>query len=54
MPDLLRQAEQGQPVRLTLSGEHSAQSFHPRPWGWCNAFNAFLRPQRFMDVREQL
>ena len=52
--DLLRQAEQGQPVRLTLSGEHSAQSFHTAPLGLVQRIQRFLRPQRFMDVREQL
>ena len=51
---LLRQAEQGQPVRLTLSGEHSAQSFHTAPLGLVQRIQRFLRPQRFMDVREQL
>jgi hypothetical protein len=30
---LLRQAEQGQPVRLTLCGERSAQTFHTAPAG---------------------
>ena len=52
--DLLRQAEQGQPVRLTLSGEHSAQTFHTAPLGLVQRIQRFLRPQRFMDVREQL
>ena len=52
--DLLRQAEQGQPVRLTLSGEHSAQSFHTAPLGLVQRIQRLLRPQRFMDVREQL
>ena len=52
--ELLRQAEQGQPVRLTLSGEHSAQSFHTAPLGLVQRIQRFLRPQRFMDVREQL
>ena len=54
LADLLRQAEQGQPVRLTLSGEHSAQSFHTAPLGLVQRIQRFLRPQRFMDVREQL
>ena len=52
--ELLRQAEQGQPVRLTLSGEHSAQTFHTAPLGLVQRIQRFLRPQRFMDVREQL
>ena len=54
LADLLRQAEQGQPVRLTLSGEHSAQTFHTAPLGLVQRIQRFLRPQRFMDVREQL
>ena len=54
LADLLRQAEQGQPVRLTLSGEHSAQSFHTAPLGLVQRIQRLLRPQRFMDVREQL
>ena len=52
--ELLRQAEQGQPVRLTLSGEHCAQTFHTAPLGLVQRIQRFLKPQRFMDVREQL
>jgi len=52
--ELLKQAEQGQPVRLTLSGEHSAQTFHTAPLGLVQRIQRLFRPQRFMDVREQL
>ena len=54
LAELLRQAEQGHPVRRTMSGEHSAQSFHTAPLGLVQRIQRFLRPQRFMDVREQL
>ncbi len=43
MADLLRQAEQGQPVQLTLSGEHSAQTFHTAPLGLVERIQRFFK-----------
>ena len=52
--DLLRQAESGAPVFLTLCGERNALGFRNAPRGLVQRFQSFLRPQRFNDVREQL
>ena len=52
--DLLRQAEGGAPVLLTLCGERNALGFHNAPRGLVQRFQSLLRPQRFTDVREQL
>ena len=51
---LLRQAESGAPVQLTLSGERNALGFHSAPRGLAQRIQGFFRPQRFMDVRNKL
>lgn len=52
--DLLRQAEGGAPVMLTLCGERNALGFHNAPRGLVQRFQSLFRPQRFNDVRNQL
>ena len=52
--DLLRQAESGAPVQLTLCGERHAQSFRNAPRSLAQRFQSLFRPQRFMDLRNQL
>ncbi len=52
--DLLRKAEDGAPVQLTLCGERNALAFHTAPRTLAQRFQSIFRPQRFMDVREQL
>ncbi|CAN7527234.1 phosphoglycerate mutase [Acidovorax sp. LjRoot129] len=52
--DLLRRAEDGAPVQLTLCGERNALAFHTAPRTLAQRFRSIFRPQRFMDVREQL
>lgn len=47
-------AQQGQHVRLTLCGEHSAFTWHTAPRSLGQKIQSFLKPQRFKDVREQL
>lgn len=51
---LLRQAESGTPVQLTLCGERNTLGFHSAPRGLVQRFQSLLRPQRFNDVRDQL
>jgi hypothetical protein len=52
--DLLREAEGGAPVQLTLCGERNALAFHTAPRTLAQRFQSIFRPQRFMDVRNQL
>lgn len=52
--DLLRQSESGAPVQLTLCGERNAQGFHSAPRGLAQRIQGYFRPQRFMDLRNQL
>lgn len=52
--DLLRQAESGAAVQLTLSGERNALGFHSAPRGLAQRIQGFFRPQRFMDLRNKL
>ena len=52
--DLLRQAEAGARVQLTLCGERSALAFHTAPRSLGQRFQSLFRPQRFADLREKL
>lgn len=52
--DLLRQAEAGAPVVLTLCGDRNARTFHSAPRSLAQRFQSLFRPQRFTDVRNQL
>ncbi|KQO13549.1 phosphoglycerate mutase [Acidovorax sp. Leaf76] len=52
--DLLRQAEAGTPVQLTLCGERSALAFHSAPRTLTQRIQGFFKPSRFMDLRNQL
>ncbi|MBD9391923.1 phosphoglycerate mutase [Acidovorax sp. ACV01] len=52
--DLLRQAEGGAPVLLTLCGERNALAFHSAPRTLAQRFQSIFRPQRFTDMREKL
>lgn len=52
--DLLRQAEGGAAVQLTLCGERNALAFHTAPRTLAQRFQSLLRPQRFADLREKL
>ena len=52
--DLLRQAEGGAAVQLTLCGERNALAFHTAPRTLAHRFQSLFRPQRFTDLREKL
>ncbi|MFY3384284.1 phosphoglycerate mutase [Paracidovorax sp. MALMAid1276] len=52
--DLLRRAEGGSPVQLTLCGERNTRAFHSAPRSLAQRFQSLFRPQRFMDVLRQL
>lgn len=52
--DLLRQAEAGAPVQLTLCGERNALAWHSAPRSFTQRIQSLFRPQRFMDLREKL
>ncbi|KRD27156.1 phosphoglycerate mutase [Acidovorax sp. Root267] len=52
--DLLRKAEGGAPVLLTLCGERNALAFHSAPRTLAQRFQSIFRPQRFTDMREKL
>lgn len=52
--DLLRRAEAGTPVHLTLCGERGARAFHTAPRSLAQRFQSLFRPQRLMDLRNQL
>lgn len=52
--DLLRQAESGASVQLTLCGERNALAFHSAPRTLAQRFQSLFRPQRFTELRNQL
>ncbi len=52
--DLLRQAEAGASVQLTLCGERNVLAFHSAPRTLGQRFQSLFRPQRFMDMRNRL
>lgn len=52
--DMLHQAEQGRPVRLTLCGERAALAFHTAPRGLVQRIKARFQPTRFAQVATQL
>ena len=52
--ELLRQAEQGSAVRLTLCGERAALAFHSAPRGLVQRIKARFQPTRFAQVAPQL
>ncbi|MDD2180691.1 phosphoglycerate mutase [Acidovorax sp. D2M1] len=52
--DLLRRAEGGVPVQLTLSGERNALAFRSAPRTLAQRFQSLFRPQRFTDMRNKL
>ena len=52
--DLLRRAEGGTPVQLTLCGDRNALGFHTAPRSLTQRIHNLFRPQRFMDLREKL
>ncbi|MBU1350894.1 MAG: phosphoglycerate mutase [Gammaproteobacteria bacterium] len=52
--DLLRQAEGGTPVQLTLCGERNTLAFHTAPRTLAQRFQSLFRPQRFTEMRNQL
>ena len=51
---LLRQAEGGASVQLTLCGERGAMAFHSTPRTLSQRVQGFFKPLRFMDLREKL
>ena len=51
---LLRQAEAGASVQLTLCGERGAMAFHSAPRTLTQRVQGFFKPLRFMDLREKL
>ena len=52
--DLLRTAESGAAVQLTLCGERNALAFHSAPRTLAQRFQSLFRPPRFTDLRNQL
>ena len=52
--DLLRQAEAGAPVTLTLCGERNARAFHSAPRSLAQRFQSFFRPLRATDLLHKL
>jgi len=52
--DLLRKADGGVPVQLTLCGERNALAFHSAPRTLAQRFQSIFRPQRFTDMRDKL
>jgi len=52
--DLLRRAETGAPVMLTLCGERNAQAFHSAPRSLAQRFQSFFRPLRATDLLHKL
>ena len=52
--ELLRQAEQGSAVRLTLCGDRAALAFHSTPRGLVQRIKARFQPTRFAQVAPQL
>ncbi|MBY0410421.1 MAG: phosphoglycerate mutase [Burkholderiaceae bacterium] len=51
---LVRQAEAGIPVQLTLCGERNALGFHTAPRGIVQRIQSLFRPQRFKDMHSKL
>ena len=51
---LLRRADSGAPVQLTLCGERHALTFHNAPRTLTQKVQSLFRPQRFTDMREKL
>ncbi len=52
--ELLRRADSGEPVQLTLCGERNARGFHTAPRGLVQRFQSLFRPQRFTGLRKEL
>ena len=52
--DLLRQAESGSPVQLTLCGERNALGFHTAPRSLVQRFQGLFRPMRWSNMLVQL
>ncbi|MDP3228971.1 MAG: phosphoglycerate mutase [Acidovorax sp.] len=52
--DLLRRAEGGAPVKLTLCGERNALGFHTAHRTLAQRFQSLFKPQLFTDLREKL
>ena len=52
--ELLRRADSGTPVQLTLCGERNVMAFHTAPRTLTQRIQSLFRPQRFMDMREKL
>ena len=52
--DLLRTAESGAAVQLTLCGDRNALALHSAPRTLAQRFQSLFRPQRFTDLRNQL
>lgn len=52
--DLLRQAESGSPVQLTLCGERNALGFHAAPRSLVQRFQGLFRPMRWSNMLVQL
>lgn len=52
--DLLRRAESGTPVQLTLCGERNALGFHAAPRSLAQRFQGLFRPMRWSNMLVQL
>ena len=53
-PRLLRLAESGNPVQLTLCGERNALGFHTAPRSLVQRFQGLFRPMRWSNMLVQL
>ena len=52
--DLLRQAEAGAPVQLTLCGERNVLSFHSASRGLVQRLQSLFKPLRFIQLQDRL
>ena len=52
--DLLRQAEAGAPVQLTLCGERNVLSFHSASRGLVQRLQSLFKPLRFIHLQDRL
>jgi len=52
--DLLRRAESGTPVQLTLCGERNALGFHTAPRSLAQRIQSLFRPMRWSNMLVQL
>jgi len=54
LSELLKRAQQGQPVRLTLCGERGGVAFETAPRGWAQRLRSLWSAPRVQDILEPL